>query len=101
MRKKRFLPVFFTGLVFWGAFLYLIFFLPPENNFLIFTFHFSLFWALFFSLALLFRNTRRGFLLATAIIIFLALRFLKQSHPLNLILLGGIILTLEIYFSRQ
>jgi len=100
VKRKNFLPTLLVALFFWANIVFIIFRLSPSSLFTICHFLFSIFMALFLTSSLVLANSRRGFLLATGIIIFLILRLTKMANFLNLILLFGILLSLELYFKK-
>ena len=112
--RRNFLPTFIFNVLLWLSWFYVVFFLSPEKSlqfsvfslqssipivFLLFFLTLSL--SLSLTFAFLFSSTRRGFFLSLLICGFLLLRLIKQAHVLNLILLGGILICLEMYFSRR
>jgi small-conductance mechanosensitive channel len=111
--RKNFLPTFIINIIFWLSWFYVVFKIPPDLNFQFSIFKFqvllplgfmyffsTLTFALSLTFAFLFSNTRRGFFLSLFVCGILLLRLAKQAHFLNLILLGGILGCLEIYFSK-
>ncbi|MGB9911535.1 MAG: hypothetical protein ACPLKP_02955 [Microgenomates group bacterium] len=98
-KRKKIWPTLFLALIFWISWLLIVFKYPPSSDFLIFLFFLLLFLALFFSGALVFKNSRRGLFLASIIIIFLLFRLYHLANFLNIFLLLAIFVTLEIYFS--
>jgi hypothetical protein len=98
--RRNFLPALILACLFWTALTLVIFNTSPEEKFSLLVFFCTLFGALTLTLALLFGNTRRAFLLTLGVIIFLVFRLLEMANTLNLILLFGTLLSLEIYFSR-
>jgi len=109
-QRRNFLPTFILNILFWLFWLYVIFKIPPQYSLLIIhysipvgilIFFLTLFLSLTLTLAFLFSNTRRGFLGSFFIVGFLLLRLIKQAHLLNLILLIGILICSEIYFSSK
>lgn len=101
MRQRRLFPLIFLACLFWLAWLYVLFAIDPNSQFSIFYFLLSIFGSLFFTLSLILKNTRRAFLISLGIVTFLVLRFLKLAHPLNLVLLLALLLTLEFSFLRR
>lgn len=79
----------------------MVYFVDPSTFSIIPVFFIILFVALLFTLSTLFANTRRGATTALAIILFLVLRFLGVGNILNLLLILGLIITTEIYFSKN
>ena len=85
----------------------MIYFIEPETikNILIpglyFPFFLNLFFALFFTLAIIFVNCRRGFLIALGITVFLILRLFELDNVLNAILITGLVFALDCYFTHH
>ncbi|MCL4382217.1 MAG: hypothetical protein M1575_00645 [Patescibacteria group bacterium] len=101
VKRQNFLPALIVALFFWASWLFVAIKISPTSFFSLFSFLFSLFMALFLTLSLLLGNSRRGLLLSLGIIIFLLLRFLKMAHFLNLTLLIGTLISLELYFKKR
>ena len=103
MRRKRknFSPTFILTIFFWLIWLAVLLFFTPESLLVIAGFFLALFLALFFTFSLLLANSRRGFLIALGLILFLILRWQKMGHVLNSILLITTILVLETYFTKR
>jgi hypothetical protein len=55
--------------------------------------------AAFFTLAVIFANSRRGFLVALGLTVFLILRVYQLGNLLNLLLIIGIVVAINRYFS--
>lgn len=100
-RRKNFLPALILSLIFWGAWIYLIFWQPPANYLLIFSFYLLLFFAGFFSLSLIWANSKIGFLNSLWLILFLTFRYFKIGNSLNLGLLTLIFSLLIFYFYQK
>ncbi len=100
-RRKNFFPPLLLGIIFWGAWGWLVYAYPPDNNLLIFLFYFLLFLAAFFTLALVFANTKMGLLTAIWFIFILVFRYFKIGNVLNLSLLTIIFFLLLVHFSRK
>jgi len=96
--RRNFLPTLFLALFFWGLWTWLVFSTAPIHSYLIIAFYLLLFSASFLTAALIFANSCRGFLVATAIVGFLLLRYYQLGNPLNLILLLSILLCAELYW---
>jgi len=99
-KRKNFLPTLILATLLWGVWFWFIFSFPPANNFLLFTFYFLLFLATFLTTALIFANSRRGLLAALFLILFLLFQYHHLVNFLNILLLLGIFIALEIYFSK-
>lgn len=100
-RRKNFSPTLLLAILFWLAWGWLVYSFAPTNNFLLITFYFLLFIACFLTLALIFANSRRGLIATLGIICFLILRFYQLGNVLNLVLLGGILITLNFYLAKR
>lgn len=100
-RKRNFLPTFILVIFFWLSWITLMLFFAPETKLLIFIFYSLLFFANFLTFSLIFGNSRRGILISLGIISYLFLNQVKQFHFLNVLLLGGILLSIELYFQRR
>jgi len=100
VRRKNFLPALTLATLLWGIWFWFIFSFPPANNFLLFTFYLLLFLATFLTTALIFANSRRGLFIALFLTLFLLFRYYQIANLLNLTLLAGIFISLEIYFSK-
>ena len=106
-RRKNFFPTLILIIVFWTITIVIIGFTEPDlikdliipNSYLIF--FLSLFGALFFTLSILLVNSRRGFLISGGIILFLILRLYRLGNLLNLVLVGGLTLALDYYFTQK
>lgn len=100
-RRKNFLPTLLLALLLWAFWFWLVFSAPPTSNLSLLLFYFSLFGALFLTTALVFANSRRGFLTAAAVICFLIFRYYQLANILNLLLLFGLFLCLELYLTKR
>jgi len=100
VKRKNFLPTFLIALFFWANIGFIILFIPP-SLLAIGYWLLAIFIALFLTLSLVFANSRWGFLTALGITIFLILRLLKMANYLNIILLGGILISLEVYLRKR
>lgn len=100
-RKRNFLPTLILAVISWLSLVYLVLFFTPETKLLIFIFYSLLFFANFLTFSLIFGNSRRGILISLGIISYLFLNQVKQFHLLNGLLLGGILLSIELYFRKR
>lgn len=101
LKRKNFFPTLFVTILFWLLLIGLIYFVDPESFGAILLFFIILFSALFFTLAVILGNTRRGVIYCLCIIIFLALRYLGVGNILNFMLIFGVGITSDIYFTRK
>jgi len=105
--KKNFIPTLSLAIFFWLSWGLIVWFIEPTTiKDLIIPSSYSLFFlslgpALFFSLALICRHSRRGLSFSLAIILFLILRLLGLGNLLNLILILGSVIALEVYFAKR
>jgi len=106
-RRKNFFPTLILIFFFWTTLGLMVFFIEPElvKNILIpglyLPFFINLFLALFFTLAVIFVNSRRGFLISLGIITFLILRLVGLGNILNAILIFAVVFTLAYYFTHH
>jgi hypothetical protein len=111
--RRNFLPTFLINLLLWASWIYVVLRISPGNEVQLtvyslqlslpmgmLLFFSTLTLALALSLAFAFSNTRRGFFLSLFLSGLLLLRLLKQSQLLNVILLAGILICLEVYFKK-
>lgn len=109
MRSKRrnFLGTFILIVFFWFLQAFIVFFVEPEiikdilipNSYLLF--FVNLFLALFFTLAVILGNSRRGLITTIGIIAYLVLQSQQLGNILNLILIISTVLALELYFKQK
>jgi len=106
-RRKNFFVTLILILIFWAITGGIISFIEPElvKNLLIpnsyFLFFLPLFLASFFTLSVVFTNSRRGFLASTGLILFLVFRLHELGNLLNLFLIIGLVITFEYYFTQK
>lgn len=99
--RKNFLPTLILTIALWVAVACLVYFVEPGTLGAIPIFFAVIFFVLLFTFSTLFANTRRGLLTALAITIFLILRYLGVGNILNFLLIAGLTITLELYFSNR
>lgn len=80
---------------------FIVFFVDPDWFGAIYVFFAVLFFALLFTFSTLLANTRRGFIFSFASTLFLLLRYFGVGNLLNLGLIFGIALALEIYYTSS
>jgi hypothetical protein len=100
-KRRNFLPTLLLAFLFWMLWGGLIYYLAPVNYLNLIVFFFLLFMASFFTLALLLANSRQGLIVAIGITGFFLLRYHQLGNPLNLILLGGILISLNLYLAKR
>lgn len=100
-RRKNFLPSLIVTILFWLATAYMIFFTNPLSHGSVQLFFLSLCLSLFFTTSIIFANTRRAVLFTFSITLFLLLRYFGIGNIINVLLIAGLAITVEIYFSKN
>jgi len=100
LRKNFFVTLLIT-LLLWLGVVGVIYFLDPYRATNIIVFFAVVFFALFFTLSIIFISSRRGVTASCALIIFILLRYFGVGNIINFLLIAGIYITLEIYLSRK
>ena len=100
-RRRNFLPALIVIILLWLLTAFLVYFVEPSMPLAIPFFFILVFSGLLFTLATVFANSRRGFIAAGSLTIFLILRFFGLGHILNFLLLLALGLCLELYFNRS
>lgn len=100
-KRKNFFPTLLLTLGFWLATAFIINFIDPDEKGALQFFFFAIFFTLLFSFATLFANARRGFITTIAIVSFLTLRYLEVGNIINLLLISGLAISIELYFSKS
>ncbi len=95
------MPALLLGVFLFFVWLLVFFFIPPQNILYIAGFLVLLLFSLLFISSLIFANTRRGFLLALGLVVFLILGYWGAGTWLNFILLGGILFAIELYLHTK
>lgn len=101
LKRRGFLPTFLVAGLSWITLISLVLFYAPETNLLVCLFYLLVFISCFLTSSLILANSRRGSLLALGAVFFLFLKQIKQDHFLNFALVGGILLSIELYFKRK
>ena len=99
--RKNFLPTLIAITVLWGSLGMLVYFVDPYKFGSVILFFILLFFATFFTFSMLLANSRRGAIFAVIITLFMFLKYIGVGSLLNLLLLTGLALTLEIYLYRR
>jgi hypothetical protein len=99
--RRNFLPTIIIDFLLWITCGLIIFFLDPQNFSNIVLFFVFLTLALTLTFALLFANTRRGFLFALLLTGSLLLRFLKTFNWFTFFPIFFVLLSAEIYFLKK
>ena len=98
--RKNFFPTLIAIVVLWLIIFSLIYFVDPKTVGVIPIFFGLFFTALLFTFSTLLINTRRGLITASTLTVFIILRYFGLGHVLNLFLLSGVAISLEVYFSK-
>ena len=109
MRKKRNLSFLIVGLIELAAIAYLVLNISPDKNLSLFNIAissvFTLFVllssSLFFLVSFILNDQRQGFLISFFATLYLILRLNRLTHPLFLILIIAIFVTLELLFKKR
>lgn len=96
-KKRSFLPTLIITIILWISLALIIYFSNPENFGLVPLFLILLFLAILFTSSVIFANPRRGLMLAVGITFFAVLRFFGVGNIINLLLIVGILITVESY----
>ena len=99
--RKNILPTFAITALLWIALVSMIYFIDPQQKGAVLLFFVITFFTLFFTLSIIFINSRRGLISSLGIMVFLALRYFGLGNLLNLFLVIGICIALEIYLVRE
>jgi hypothetical protein len=100
-RRRNFFPALLLALLFWLFWGGLVYFLAPDNEAVLIGFYFLLFMACFLTASLIFANSRRGLITALGVIAFLLLRSYQLGNLLNIGLLLGILISLNLYLAKH
>jgi hypothetical protein len=101
LKRKNYLPTLALTFLLYLAIFGLIYSFDPGSGWPIFVFFVLVFLASLFTFATLLSNTKRGLIIAISLTFFLFLRFFGVGNILNAILVFGIGLSFEIYFSKR
>jgi len=105
--KKQLLPLILLTILFWAMLVLIIVKVDPLvlKNFPIQDsyglFLGIVFMAWFFLLALIFNNTRRGFIYALGIALLLGLRLIRLGNIVNGVLLFGLLVVIDFYLANR
>ena len=87
-----------ASIVLWIFLACIIYFVDPNTFGIVPIFFIILFVALFNTSRILLKNKRRQLIISLAIILFVILKFFGMGNIVNLLLLVGIVLTIETWF---
>lgn len=99
-RRKNFFPTLVAIFITWGLVAFIVYFIEPDTFAIIPVFFLVTFFALIFTFSTLFANTRRGIVSAAALSLFLILRFFGVGNIVNFLLIAGIAVSIEYYFTK-
>lgn len=96
LKRKNFLPTLIILFLLLASLTMIIYFTEP-NGFFILLFFLNLFLFLFLISALILANSRRGVLVSLCLVAFLLFKMYGVGNILNLLLLLGLVIIIEIY----
>lgn len=99
--RKNFFPTLAVSLLLWGLIALLIYFVEPDTFGAVFIFLLLCFTALLFTFSLAFANSRRGFIAAVALTLFLVLRYFGVGNILNFLLISTLAIILELIHAKK
>lgn len=91
--------IFFLCVFIWSFLGFIVYFLPPSTTLLILGFILLFSGSVLTSAIIL--NLRQSLLVGTTITLFFLMRYFHVAHPLNVLMLVTITITLEIFFTRE
>jgi hypothetical protein len=100
-RRKNFFLTLIVIFILWSALALIVYFVEPFSFGAVPIFFLLFFLTSLFSAATLFANTRRGLFVALGLALFLFLRYLGIGNILNFLLIVGVVITFELYFSSR
>ena len=99
--RKNFFPTLLVTILFWFLLVGFVYFVGPFTFGAIPLFLILVFLTFLLTFSFLFASTRRGLTISIAAIVLLILRYFGVGNVLNMLLIVGVVITLEIYFSRK
>jgi hypothetical protein len=99
--RKNFSVTVLVTVLLWVLLVAAIFLTNPNDFGILPLFFFLVFLTLTFTFSIVFINTRRGLIVSILCVIFLLLRYLDVGNILNLLLLTGVGVAAEFYFSNK
>ena len=100
-KRKNLFPSLIITVVSWLLIAYLVYSVNPTTPYIIILFFILAFVALLFTFSIVFANTRRGLTVAIAFTIFLFFRYYGIGNILNFLLVFGLAVASDIYFSKN
>lgn len=101
LKRKNFLPTLLLIILLWLLMGALIYFVDPASFGALPAFFILVFASLLFTFSLIFANSRQGLILSSAIALFLILSYLGVGNILNVLLLSGVAISIELYLARK
>lgn len=98
--RKNFFPTLIITVLLWLSLGTLVYFVEPDTPGVVPLFFINAFFALLFSFSTLFENSRRGFIVSFTLVFFLILRYFGVGNIINFLLLVGVALSIELYFTK-
>ncbi len=99
--RKNFFPTLAITVLLWLTIFLLIYFVEPGSPFAVPAFFILIFLAFLFTFSTALANSRRGLILSSAVTVFLLLRYLGVGNIINLLLIAGIVITLEVFYYKR
>ena len=99
--RKSFLPTLILAIVLWGLMAYIVYFVNPFSFLALPIFFVTLFTTLLLTFSILFTGARRGLLTSIVVTSFLSLRYFGVGNIVNLVLIIGLALAIEYYFTKK
>jgi hypothetical protein len=100
-KRKNFLPTLVVTIILWVVVAGMVYFTDPLDLGIIPVFLVLMFTTTLFTLSLVFADTRRGVITASALTLFLVLRLYEIGNIINLLLITGLALAIDYYFHRS
>jgi len=99
--RRNFFPLLLETIFLWGLVFLIVFFIDPYGFAAIplFLTFFSL--SVFLTFSIVFANSRRGLIASFALTIFLLLRYFGIGNILNLLLIMGVGIAVELYVASR
>jgi len=99
--RKNFFPTLAITILLWIFTFALVYFVEPDIPLIMPVFFVLVFSAFLFTFSTALANSRSGLILSSAVTIFLFLRYLGVGNVINLILIVGIVISIEVYYYRR
>ena len=99
--RKNFFPTLLITLTLWGILAGMVYFVNPFSFAAIPFFFLLTFLALLFTVSTVLANSKQGVIISLAITTFLILRYFGVGNILNLLLIVGVVIAIEIYIYKK